>query len=348
MRIKPEQLQQHLQQPLASCYLIHGDETLLIQEAADAVRSKARGEGFLERELFHVEGHFDWNQIGTADQAMSLFTSRKLIELRLPSGKPGDAGSKYLQQLIHNQNPDNMLLICSGKIDTNAQRSKWYKAIQQTGVCIAVWPLEQGSIASWIKHRAKTMQLILTDDAACMLAERTEGNLLATQQELEKFTLLPDNDSIGIEQVDSQVGLHARYSSFQLVDAALGGDARRSLNILYGLHQEGTEALTLIWVFARNIRLLERLLQHPQGIEAGLCQERVWDKRKAFFNYAAKHHTTQSCATLLRLCQRIDQAQKGIGMDNIWDRLTDLTLGLARASWILSPDRLSNIDIAYV
>ncbi len=329
MQVKLEQLQQHLQQQLARCYLIHGNDTLLLQEAADAVRSKACAKGFMGRELFHVESGFDWHQVGAADQTMSLFSSCKLIELRLTSGKPGNAGATALQQLIRNLNPDNMLLICSGKLDYSAQNSKWYKAIGQAGVCIAIWPLESGAIEGWIKQRARTMQLSLTDDAVGLLATRTEGNLLATQQELDKFALLSDHDPISIEQVDAQVGRHARYSSFQLVDAALGGDARRALDILYELRQEGIEALALSWVFAREIRLLERLLRHPQGVEAGLRQEKVWNKRKLFFRNAAKHHTSQGCTALLRLCQRIDQAQKGIEVDHIWDRLIDLTLGLS-------------------
>lgn len=336
MRIKSERLQHHLQQRLEGCYLIHGDDILLLQEAVEAVRNKACVEGFTDREVFHVEGRFDWNQVAAADQAVSLFACRKLIELRLTSGKIGEAGSKTLQQLIKHNNPDNILLICSSKLDASVQRTKWYKVIEQAGICVSVSPLESKAMTGWIKQRAKTMHLNMTDDAAKMLAARTEGNLLATQQELNKFTLLPDCETIDIEQVYEQVGSHARYNSFQLIDAALGGEVYRSLDILYRLRQESVEPLALIWVFAREIRLLERLLQNPQGIAAGLHQEKVWNKRKQFFNYAASQHTVQSCTKLLSLCQWIDKVQKGIEIDNIWDRLIDLTLGLAVSGWPLS------------
>jgi DNA polymerase-3 subunit delta len=329
MRIKPDQLEQHLNQGLAACYLVFGDEPLLQQEICDAIRQQARQQAFLERDLFHVEGRFDWQQINAADQAMSLFSSRKIIEIRMPSGKPGKEGSAALAQLVAEPNPDNLILISSGKIDGSGQKGKWFKALEKAGVCIPIYPLEVPQMTRWVQKRAQSLNLSITPDASQLLVQRTEGNLLATAQELEKFTLQGPNKQITADDIASDVGGHARYSSFQLVDTALGGSPERSLTMLYGLREEGTDAMAMLWVLSREIRLLHKLINHEQGIEAGLRQERVWEKRKACLRHAAQQHNNQSLAKMLHQCQQIDQSIKGVGTANVWDLVGQLTLCLA-------------------
>jgi DNA polymerase-3 subunit delta len=329
MRIKPDQLQNHLAKSLAGCYMVHGDEPLLQQEACDAIRHKARQEGFLERDLFHVEGRFNWQQITASDQAMSLFSSRKIIEIRIPSGKPGKEGAAALSLLLAQPNPDNLVLISSGKIDSKSQASKWFKALDTAGVCIAVFGLEAQHMGRWINQRSQTLGLKITPQACQLLSQRTEGNLLATAQELEKFTLNGAGFEITADHIDADVGGLARYSNYQLVDTALTGQAHHSLTMLYGLKEEGTKAMDILWVLSREIRLLSSIINHPQGLEAGLTQERVWDKRKAYLRAAAQQHNAHSAQHMLHQCEAIDQCVKGVSKANAWDLLGVLIMQLA-------------------
>ena len=329
MLIKPDQLDNHLTKGLAGCYFVHGDEPLLQQEICDAIRNKARHEGFLERDLFHAEGRFDWQQITASDQAMSLFSSRKIIEIRIPNGKPGKEGSAALNLLVENPNPDNLVLISSGKIDSKSQSSKWFKALDAAGVCMAVFPLEAQHMGRWINNRVKKLDLNITPDACELLIQRTEGNLLATAQELEKFTLNGANFEITAQHIDSDVGGLARYSNYQLVDTALMGQASHSLTMLYGLKEEGTSAMDILWVLSREVRLLASVMGNSQGIEAGLRQERVWEKRKSYLRTAAKQHDHQSAQHMLAQCEAIDQCVKGVSKANTWDLLSGLIMQLA-------------------
>lgn len=329
MRIKPDQLQNHLAKSLAGCYMVHGDEPLLQQEACDAIRHKARQEGFLERDLFHVEGRFNWQQITASDQAMSLFSSRKIIEIRIPSGKPGKEGAAALSLLLAQPNPDNLVLISSGKIDSKSQTSKWFKALDTAGVCIAVFALEAQHMGRWINQRSLALGLKITPEACQLLSQRTEGNLLATAQELEKFTLNGAGFEITADHIDANVGGLARYSNYQLVDTALTGQAHHSLTMLYGLKEEGTKAMDILWVLSREIRLLNSLINHPQGLEAGLTQERVWEKRKAYLRAAAQQHNAHSAQHMLHQCEAIDQCVKGVSKANAWDLLGALIMQLA-------------------
>ena len=329
MRIKPDQLQNHLAKSLAGCYMVHGDEPLLQQEACDAIRHKARQEGFLERDLFHAEGRFNWQQITASDQAMSLFSSRKIIEIRIPSGKPGKEGAAALSLLLAQPNPDNLVLISSGKIDSKSQTSKWFKALDTAGVCIAVFALEAQHMGRWINQRSQTLGLKITPEACQLLSQRTEGNLLATAQELEKFTLNGAGFEIIADLIDADVGGLARYSNYQLVDTALTGQAHHSLTMLYGLKEEGTKAMDILWVLSREIRLLSSIINHPQGLEAGLTQARVWEKRKAYLRTAAQQHNAHSAQHMLHQCEAIDQCVKGVSKANAWDLLGALIMQLA-------------------
>lgn len=329
MRIPQNQLQKHLTNGLAGCYIVHGDEPLLQQEVCDTIRKKARQAGFLERDLFHVEGRFDWQQITAADQAMSLFSSQKIIEIRIPSGKPGKEGGAAISQLVAQPNPDNLVLISSGKIDSKSQNSQWFKALDSVGVCMAIFPLEAQQMAPWINQRSQTLGLKITSEACQLLIQRTEGNLLATAQELEKFTLNGAGFEITAQDVDNDVGGLARYSNYQLVDTALNGQAHHSLTMLYGLKEEGIKAMDILWVLSREIRLLIKLINHPQGLEAGFKQERVWDKRKGYMRTAVRHHTRDSAQHMLHQCEVIDRCVKGVNKANAWDLLSGLIMQLA-------------------
>ncbi|HCH24638.1 MAG TPA: DNA polymerase III subunit delta [Oceanospirillaceae bacterium] len=331
MRIRPDQLAQNLQQ-LAPCYLIHGDEPLLLQELGDEVRQAAKAQDFLDRDLFHVEGRFDWQQISAADQAMSLFASRKIVEIRIPSGKPGKDGGATLLELAQNPNPDNLVLVVAGKMDAAAQKTKWYKAFESNGTTIPVYPLEIGDMPRWIKQRANKLGLQIDPAAAQLLAQRTEGNLLATAQELEKFTLRTQSTPISVDEVADDVGGHARYSSFQLIDEALNQNPQRALTILNGLREEGSEPLAILWVFTREVRTISKVISHSGGIQAGLDQARIWPKKRlGIMQKAASSHNASSVQLMLDLCLRIDQSSKGASHENVWVLLSMLTLSLAKS-----------------
>ena len=224
MQLKPPQLADHLSQHLASCYLISGDEPLIVQECADAIRAAARAADCSERQRITISGKDDWLELGHSAGSLSLFADRKLIEVQLPSGKPGTEGSKAIQEYLAGDQED-VLLIVSGRIDKQSQKSKWYVALDQAGVVLPVWPISPAELPGWIAARMKTAGLTADNDAVTLLAERLEGNLLAASQEIEKLRLLHGEQTITAELVADTVSDNARYDAFRLVDVALSGTA---------------------------------------------------------------------------------------------------------------------------
>src|SRR5690606_34729471 len=217
-KLRPEQLGAALAKQLAPIYLVSGDEPLLIQESCDQIRAAARKNGFSERELYHVETSFDWNQLLSAANSLSLFAEKKIIELRMPSGKPGDKGGKILQEYAESPAPDNLLLIITEKLDGAVQKSKWFKAVESFGQHIQVWPVTAAQLPRWIGLRLQSAGLRADSDAIDLLVSRIEGNLLAAVQEIEKLKLLADNNHINYELMASVVADSARYDVFGLAD----------------------------------------------------------------------------------------------------------------------------------
>ena len=324
MRIRPEQLQQHLA-PLKQCYCLHGEEPLILQELAEAIRAQGQQQGFLSRDLFFIEGKFRWQQVIAANQEQSLFASQKIIELRIPSGKPGQDGSKALLELSNTISPDNILLLIAGKIESAAQKSSWYKALDKNGVTIPVFPLAERELFSWINQRARTMNLDMEESAIKLLAARTEGNLLATTQALEKFTLMSTRSTISTNDIDEIVSSDARFTRFQLVDAALNQDFNRAIKILNQLQQEGTDVLSILNSFVREARVLNTVINHPQGIKTGIHSANIWPKnRERIIANAASNHTQKSIQSIITLCLKIDKSVKGLDKNNYWILLSEL------------------------
>jgi DNA polymerase-3 subunit delta len=334
MRLRPEQLDKQLAQGLAPVYLISGDETLLVQESADTIRAAARKHGFSERQLFHVEGNFDWSGIANELSALSLFTERKLLDLRIPSGKPGDAGGKLLEAFCHDPAPDIVLLIQCNKLDGSTTRARWYKAIEEKGITVPVWPIDTAQLPRWIEQRLRAAKLSATPDAIELLADRVQGNLLAAAQEIEKLKLYSDgNAPIDAELVAQAVADNARFDPFGLADQALSGNTAACLRALAGLRGEGVEPPVILWVLAKELRALYRCAEQ---IDQGLSVERamsaagVWEKRKPLMQMALQRVSMKQAAALLVLCNRIDAAIKGSG-DDPWQLLDQLVLGIGRA-----------------
>jgi DNA polymerase-3 subunit delta len=330
-QLRADQLTAHLQRSLAPVYFIHGDETLLVNECADAVRAAARSQGYNERQVFSAEAGFDWNSLLAASDSLSLFAERRILELRLPSGKPGKEGTQILRDYAERPAPDTLLLIISGKLESAARRGKWVLALEQAGVAIAVWPVEAAQLPAWIDRRMRAHGMRASRDALQLIAERVEGNLLAAAQEIEKLYLLHGAAELDVDGVAELVADSARYDVFGLVDAALAGDAAHALRILAGLRAEGVDPVLVLWALAREIRTLAQMTRELQG--SGLAQVlaayRVWDKRKPLLSAALQRIRGRQWWQLLQRCARLDRVVKGRAAGSAWDELLQLILSLA-------------------
>ncbi len=332
MRLRPEQLQKQLGQQLAPAYLIYGDEPLLVQECADAVRAACRKQGFSDRQVFHVDNHFDWQQLQGEVAALSLFAERKLLELRMPSGKPGDAGSKAIEYYCANTNPDTVLLILCEKLESSTTRSKWYKAVETQCATVQVWPVDATQLPRWIEQRLRAGGLSASPQAIELLCERVQGNLLAAVQEIEKLKLYTDASQIDVDLIEAAVGDSARYDAFGLADQVLGGHSASALRALAGLRGESVEPPVILWVLAKELRVLYRCAEHMRkglGIDRAMDSANVWDRRKPLVRQALQRVNHTRLGALLQLAQRIDAAVKGASKENPWQLLDELALGMS-------------------
>jgi DNA polymerase-3 subunit delta len=332
MRLKAEQLNAHLSQgPLAPAYLISGDEPLLLQETADAIRITAKSQGYTERELLHIEAGFDWNTVLTEANSLSLFSEKKILEIRIPNGKPGDKGSKTLQEYASNANPDTLLLITTPKLDGSATRSKWVKAIEGLGAFIQLWPVTANQLPQWINKRLQQAGIQANQQAVSILAERVEGNLLAAAQEIEKLKLLTPEGEIDADTMSTIVADSARYNVFTLVDTAMQGESQSACRTLRGLREEGAEATVILWALTRELRTL---LKANEALASGdhmdwvLKNIGVWEKRKPLIKDALRRLSTGQLRQMLKLAGGIDRAIQGMRHASHWDELTPVILML--------------------
>ncbi len=340
MQLKPEQLDAHLQHTLAPVYFISGDEPLRVLEAADAVRTAARSQGFAERDVLTVQAGFDWNSLLAEAGNLSLFARRRVIDLRMPTGKPGETGAKVLREFVARPPEDTLLLITAGKLEPAARKSKWVQALERAGVVVLVWPLGEQEFFAWVQARMRKRGLQPGVDAVRMLAERVEGNLLACVQEIDKLYLLQGPGPVDADAIGSLVGDHARYDVYTLVDAALAGKAARSVRILNGLQAEGVAPPVVLWALARELRSLAVMAaEHAQGqaIPGVLARFHVWANRREAVSAALRRLPAAGCARLLRKCAAIDRIAKGRATGNTWDELLQLTLQLAGQPALAEP-----------
>ncbi|MEB2858587.1 DNA polymerase III subunit delta [Pseudomonas atacamensis] len=336
MKLAPAQLGKHLQGALAPVYVISGDDPLLCQEAADAIRTAARQQGFDERQVFAADANFDWGTLLQAGASMSLFAEKRLLELRLPSGKPGDKGAAALIEYCSRPAEDTVLLISLPKLDGSAQKTKWGKALvegQQTQF-VQIWPVDANQLPSWIRQRLSQAGLSASQDAVELIAARVEGNLLAAAQEIEKLKLMAEGGQITVETVQAAVADSARFDVFGLTDAVLNGEPAHALRMLEGLRGEGVEPPVILWALARELRLLANIsLQYSQGTPLDKCFSQskppVWDKRKPLMSKALQRYSAQRWAQLLLEAQRIDAQIKGQAAGSPWMSLSRLALLMA-------------------
>ena len=332
MQLKPEQLDAHLNKQLAPVYFISGDEPLRVMEAADAVRVAAREQGYGEREVLTVQAGFDWSGLHAGGGNLSLFSERRIIDLRLPTGKPGKEGAQALRDYAEQPPEDTLLLVTAGKLEPAARKSKWVQALDAAGVVMFVWPLNAQEFITWIGQRMRRRGLVPTDEAVGMLADRVEGNLLACVQEIDKLYLLQGEGEVDAQAIARLVADSARFDVFTLVDAALAGKPARSVRILRGLQGEGVAPQVVLWALAREIRTLAAMtarVADGEAVPAVLARYRVWANRKALVGGALQRLRPAQCTAMLRQCARIDRISKGQGAGNAWDELLQLTCRLA-------------------
>lgn len=336
MKLTPAQLAKHLQGPLAPVYVISGDEPLLCQEACDAIRAACRAQDFGERQVFHADAGFDWNLLREAGASLSLFAEKRLLELRLPSGKPSDEGIAVLLDYLARPAEDTVLLLSLPRLDSKAQKSKWAKTLIEGGNSqfVQIWPVDAVQLPQWIRQRLSQAGLAASAEAIDLLVARVEGNLLAAVQEIEKLKLLVEGNQLDAPTVQASVADSARFDLFGLLDAALAGEAAHALRMLEGLRGEGVEAPVVLWGLARELRLLATLAQqHGQGLplERLIAQAKppIFGKRQALVGRAVQRHPASRWNQLLIVAQRIDEQIKGQASGDPWSGLAQLTLQIA-------------------
>lgn len=332
MKLPIQQLPQKLREPLPTIIWISGDEPLLVIEAADQVRAAARQAGIDDRRVYHGDAQFDWYQLQDANQAMSLFGDRQILELRL-TGKLNDQGRKSLVAYAESANPDNLLLIVSDRIEAAQAKAKWFTKVTDVGWWVPVWPIERQQLPGWLRQRLQQQGLQIEDDALALLSDRVDGNLLAARQEIDKLLLINEGTTITLETVIQAVADSARYNIFDLSAAFLSGDLSRSQRVLTGLSAEGIEPPIVLWVLARELRNLVQLAEaqaNGQSLDATFKRLRVFEKHQGPYQAALRRghlHLWQQC--LIR-CGDIDATIKGRRAGNPWHALSVLVSEIAQ------------------
>jgi DNA polymerase III subunit delta len=333
MRLRPEQLEVHLQRSaLSPIYFVSGDEPLQKLECIDQIRLAGRAQAYDERLVFNVDKSFDWDSINQATGNLSLFSNRRIIELRMASPKPGKEGGRILLEYVEQLNEDNLLIISSDKMDKSVQNTKWLKAVEKAGALIQVWPINPAQLPGWIQTRVQAKQKRITLDAARLIAQRVEGNLLAARQEIEKLVLLIDKEDIDIEDVINAVADSSRFDVFDMIESAFLGNSDRTLLMLNGLRNEGTEPMALFGAFMWEFRRLCSIAhQHDAGanLESLFSSYRIWDQKKRPMNAVLKRHSTKSLDRLLNYCATIDKNLKSSQKLQAWDQFNTLLLAIA-------------------
>lgn len=332
MKLSGDNLAASLARQLQTIYLVSGDEPLLVNEAADAIRARARGQGFTERELHVVERGFDWQSLLADSRTMSLFAQRKIVEIRMANAAPGEQGADAIVDLAEQPSPDNLVLIIAGKLDGRTQSSRWVSAVEKRGVLVQVWPIDLPRLPAWIRERLGRHNLQADAAAAALLAERVEGNLLAAHQEIEKLALLLPPGPITAETVVEAVADSARFDVLQLGEAAMRGQTARALRILEGLRGEAVEPTLVLWAVNKDLQWIARarsLMRRGQSAESAMNTLYVWRPRQSAMAQALGRMNPHTLRNLILDAERVDRAIKGVVKANPWLELERLVARLA-------------------
>ena len=350
MRVRPEQLERHLVRGLAGVYVVFGDEPLQREESLDAIRSAARQAGFEERIVLHAETGFDWRELQAHAASLSLFGERRLIDLRLPGGSPGKDGGTVLAQYAADPPPDTVLLLSCARLDRRSTTTKWFRALEGAGDVIEVFSVRARDLPRWIVDRCRVRGVAIDSDAAEVLAERNEGNLLACAQEIDKLRLLAEGRPITVDEVMRTVADSARFGAFDLIDPALEGDGARVVRILHVLREEGVEPLHVLGSLTWAIRGVCGI---GAGLEGGARLDDVlrggfgaWWRRKHLVQRALARTPRRGWVRLLGIAEGVDRILKGSptrsGAVVRWSR-ADAWAGLERLALAMCRVNLSRV-----
>lgn len=334
MKIYPDRLEQRLARGLDRTYLIAGPEHLLVEEASDAVRRAARGMGVEERLVVEVDGRFDWQQLGAATETLSLFASRRLIELRLPSGKPGREGGAALRAWIDKDSDDILLVKCNAW-DLTQEKSAWARALDQAGVYLPCWTVKPQQLPEWIERRLATRGMRTDSAASRFLAERLEGNLLAAAQEIERLALLHARGALlGLDEVRAAVADSARFDSFRLVELVLSAQTGAALRCIRGLRDADTAMPMIISALARELQLVLafQIRVRRMSKAAAFAELEVWRSRQAAIELAARQLSPQAVRSALAELANLDRIAKSNDRHEFWVALERLCVRLTVGS----------------
>lgn len=335
MRISTEQLQQHLARGIQPLYAVFGDEPLLAFEAADRVRAAARAAGHAEREVLTVESGFKWSELGHAASARSLFAAQRLLELRIPTGKPGTDGAATLQSYCKALPPDTVTLIQLPAIDWRGQKAGWFETLEGVGVCVEARAVTRRALPQWLAGRLKAQKQEADADTLAFIAERVEGNLMAAYQEVQKLALLLPPGRLAPDDVREAVLDVARYDVFKLGEAMLEGDPLRLARMIEGLEGEGAAPPLALWAIADVARLAARVVAgraSGKPLAAVMRDLRVRGPQQALIQARAESWTVKQTEAALRHAARVDRVVKGLEKGDAWDELLQLALRFARAA----------------
>jgi len=345
MHIPLNQLGAHLHKGLHPLYVLHGDEALLQQEALDAIRAAARAQGYTERSSFTVAGaHFDWSAVLAAGGSLSLFADRQIIEVRIPSGKPGKDGSAALQQLAEAAvgSDSTLTLVVLPRLDKATRTGAWFGALERAGASVQIDPVERAQLPAWIAQRLATQgqRVVPGEEGQRTLqffADRVEGNLLAAHQEIQKLALLYPQGELAPEQVEAAVLNVARYDVFKLSEAVLAGQVLRAQRMLDGLQAEGEAEVLVHWALAEDIRALKRVkdaMNAGKPLPMALRENRVWGSKERLYERLLPRASDAQLARLLRSAHLVDGIVKGLKVPdwphNGWQALARLALQMCR------------------
>ncbi|MDR0737198.1 MAG: DNA polymerase III subunit delta [Zoogloeaceae bacterium] len=341
MLLKPEKLAEHLRGKMASLYVVHGDAPLLVLEAADAIHAAARRQGFDERETLTALPDFDWNQLAVATGNLSLFGGRKIVDLRIPNGKPGKGASvlaDYCQRLQRHDNPDNLLIVSAPQMEWKDEKTAWFTALSNAGVCIKCTTPTLAELPAWIAGRLERQGQKADRAGLAFIAERVEGNLLAAHQEIQKLALLYPPGALGEAQIRDAVLNVARYRIDDLRETFYARDFGRFARTLEGLRQEGEAPQLALWAITEELRAL---MQIQAGLKQGqpfnaLCRDlRIWGARQQSLQQAARTFTRAALRRALTTAARLDRRIKGLdrgGSGDIWEGFLRLGIALRTCS----------------
>ncbi|GIK35226.1 MAG: hypothetical protein AMXMBFR45_25400 [Gammaproteobacteria bacterium] len=334
VRIPADRLAAQLARGVAPLYVLSCDEPLLVDEALATIRQQARAAGCDERESHMAERGFDWEALGAGMKNLSLFSSRRLVELRLPGGKPGDAGARFLTALAAAGDTGNVFVLLLPGLDAATSRSKWATALAEAAVWVELRPPRREQLPAWLRQRLRAAGLEADEAALDLLASLVEGNLLAAKQEIDKLTLLAAAGPVTPAVVRESVADGARFDVFQLSEAALAGDAARAARVLAGLRREGEPEVLVLWALVRDIlQLADVLVRIRQGrsVDQALQDAGIWRSRSGAFSQAAARHRGSDAGRLLGSAARADQVLKGARPGNAWTALLEVTMALCGA-----------------